>query len=250
MSTVPDVSIIIPVLHYCRPLNKKRFFMPRYTIAEVLEDIQKNVKISHEVVVVCNGQEPDLVDLVKTHPAIGKYCLNNLNAGVARSWNMGAQLAEGKALLYLNDDVSVGEGAVEGLWNVLNSAPDVGVVGPRGSNWQGAEHHEFVDATDTVVQAGVVSGFCFMLKSDVLHQLGGFDVNYTPAGFEEIDLSRAAEAHGYRNLVVPKVEFHHYHHHGVSAYSKDIIYFRQSINTKDLHVRNKAHFANKWKIEL
>ena len=133
MSEPPLLSIIIPVLHLTRPVNTKRFFMPRYTIREVLRDIQQNVKMSHEVIVVCNSRDEALVDLVRTHEAISKYCLNSTNAGVARSWNMGAQLAEGRALCFLNDDVAVGENALEALFDMLYSAPDIGEVGPTGA---------------------------------------------------------------------------------------------------------------------
>ena len=80
----PKVSIIIPVLHWKRPLNKKRFFMPRQTIVETLVDIQKNVKVSYEVIIICNGQDPELIDFVKTSPVVNKYSLNSVNVGVAR----------------------------------------------------------------------------------------------------------------------------------------------------------------------
>lgn len=241
------VSIIIPVLHLKRPLNKKRFFMPRYTIREVLQDIQANVNIPHEVIVVCNGNDPELLELVTTHPGIDKYCINNLNTGVARSWNMGAQLAEGDALMFLNDDVSVGGGGIEKLYEVLNSAPDVGEVGPKGSNWKGAEHDCYVESGQ-VVEAGVISGFCFMLKRSTFHALGGFDVNYTPAGFEEIDMSYAIRRAGMRCLVVPNLPLHHYHHHGVSAQQVSIRYFNNEIDTESLHMRNKNYFKTKWNI--
>lgn len=244
-SNAPKVSIIIPVLHLKRPLNKKRFFMPRYTIREVLSDIQKNVRIPHEVVIVCNGNDAELIDLIKTHSGIDKFCINNLNAGVARSWNMGAQLAEGEALMFLNDDVAVGEGGIEKLYEVLHSAPDVGEVGPKGSNWKGAEHDSYVESEE-ISEAGVISGFCFMLRSSTFHTLGGFDINYSPAGFEEIDMSYSIRKAGMRCLVVPNLPLHHYHHHGVSAQKVDIHYFKNMVDTESLHLRNKAYFTAKW----
>jgi hypothetical protein len=44
-SVDPKISIIIPLLHWKRPLNKKCFVMPRQTIVETLADIKKNVQI-------------------------------------------------------------------------------------------------------------------------------------------------------------------------------------------------------------
>ena len=135
--TNPKVSFIIPVLHLKRPVNPSRFFMPRYTIREVLNDLESNVRLEREVVLICNSREPDLVELATSHPRVDKYCLNSVNVGVARAWNMGAQMAEGEALCFVNDDVAVGPGSMETLVEVLGR-DDVGQVGPRGAKWQGA----------------------------------------------------------------------------------------------------------------
>ena len=241
----PKISIIIPVLHWKRPLNKKRFFMPRQTIVETLADIARNVKIEHEVIVICNGQDPELVNFIKSSSEVNKYCLNNLNVGVARSWNMGAQMAEGKALCFLNDDVSVGEDAFENLYDLLYSDKNIGQVGPVGALWDGAKHQKYVGENE-LADADAIAGFCFMLSDAIFARLGGFDVAYTPAGLEEIDMSFAIRKQGLRCVVMPHLDIHHYHHHGVSAYQADISYLSSSIDTVSLHEKNMAYFKNKW----
>ena len=244
---LPVLSVIIPILYLKRPTNAKRFFMPRYTIREVLRDLQANVKMPFEVVVICNGDDPELIELVRTHDGIDKYSINSVNAGVARSWNMGAQMAEGRALCFLNDDVAVEAGALEGLYEMLFSSPGIGQVGPTGARWKGAEHDRFV-GEEQVEDADAIAGYCFMLRDDLFRTLGGFDVAYSPAGFEEIDLSFAVRKAGFRCVVVPKLPIHHYHHHGVSAYRSEIRYLAHTIDTVTLHERNKAYFKAKWGI--
>jgi GT2 family glycosyltransferase len=241
----PKVSFIIPVLHLQRPLNKKRFFMPRYTIREVLGDIPRNVTVRHEVVVVCNGQDPDLLELIARHPAVDKYCRNSVNVGVARSWNMGAEMAEGEILCFVNDDVEIGKGSIERLCEVLESAADVGQTGPAGALWKGAAHERFVGET-VIEEADAISGFLFLIKAPVHRRVGGFDVAYTPAGFEEIDMSFAIRRAGFRCLVVPGVDVKHHHHHGVSAYNATIKYLTRQIDAETLHRRNKSYFERKW----
>lgn len=243
----PLISVIIPVLHLSRPVNPRRFFFPRYTIREVLRDLREHVTVPLEIIIVCNGDDPALIDFVKTDPRIDKYCLNSVNAGVARSWNMGAQLAEGATLCFLNDDVSVGPGAMEALYHELLSSPDIGQVGPVGARWKGAEHERFV-GEEQVEDADAIAGFCFLVKSDLYRRLGGFDVAYSPAGFEEIDFSFSVRKAGFRCVVVPKLSLHHYHHHGVSAYRTEIRYLSRSVETTVLHERNKAYFMTKWGI--
>lgn len=178
------ISFIISVLHLKRPLNKARFFVPRYTLPDVLRDLHENVTLPHELIVVCNGQDKELVDFVTSHPHIDKYCLNSVNVGVARSWNMGAEMAEGEALCFVNDDVEIGKGGAEGLFDVLTGADDVGQVGPMGALWNGAEHVRYVGESE-IEEANAISGFLFMLHEKAFRQVGGFDPAYSPAGFEK-----------------------------------------------------------------
>ncbi len=242
---MPQISFIIPVLHQQRPKNIKRLFMPRYTMSEVLRDLHENITVDHEVIVVCNSQEPELVELITGHENIDKYCLNSVNVGVARAWNMGAELAEGELLCFVNDDVEIGKGSVERLVDILMQSSEVGQVGPRGARWQGAEHERYVGETQ-VEEADAISGFFFMIKSEVFHQVGGFDIAYTPAGFEEIDMSFKIREIGKKCLVVPNLPITHHYHHGVSAYKSTIQYLSTSIDTQALHERNKSYFMRKW----
>jgi GT2 family glycosyltransferase len=243
----PKISIIIPVLHLKRPLNKNRFFMPRQTIQDTLADIELNVKIDHEIIVVCNSTDPELINFIKSNHIVDKYCINNVNVGVARSWNMGAQMAEGRALCFLNDDVSIGENAFEDLYDLLFSNQSIGQVGPVGALWDGAAHQVYV-GENQLADADAIAGYCFMVPESIFRELGGFDVAYTPAGFEEIDMSFSIRKKGLRCVVVPHLKINHFHHHGVSAYSTNIQFMSKSISTEDLHQKNLDYFKRKWNI--
>lgn len=245
MTTQPlKVSFIIPVLHLKRPLNKARFFMPRYTLPDVLRDLHENVSLPHEVIVICNGQDNELVQFVASHPHIDKYCLNSVNVGVARSWNMGAEMAEGEILCYINDDVAVGKHSIEALCDLLNES-QVGEVGPAGSYWVDLQHHSYAEGKQPV-ESDVISGFCFLVRAVTFRKLGGFDVEYSPAGYEEIDFSFRVRQAGLKCMVHPGVDIKHFHHHGVSAQKVDIAYLNKTIDTESLHAKNTAYFRRKW----
>jgi GT2 family glycosyltransferase len=158
---------------------------------------------------------------------------------------MGAEMAEGGILCFVNDDVEIGPGAIERLCDLLDGRDDVGQTGPEGSFWKGSRHERFVEGPE-VQEADVVSGFLFLLRAAVLRRMGGFDVAYTPAGFEEIDMSFALRAAGLKCLVVPGLNVKHHHHHSVSSYRSTIRYLSTEIDTETLHARNKAHFESKW----
>ena len=245
MSSDPKISFIIPVLYLQRPLNKKRFFMPRSTIEDVLSDITRNVTTAYEIIVICNSTEDELVNFIKNNKAITKYVLNSINPGVARSWNMGAEMSQGEYLCYVNDDVRIGKNAIEQLEEALDKNLEIDEVGPRGDLYEEGESKVFV-GTQKPEYADVISGYLFMVRSSTYFQVGGFDTFYTPAGYEEVDFSFAIRKLGKKCLVIPNLDITHNEYHGVSSFKSQIKYFNTSIDTEDLHKRNKVYFMNKW----
>jgi GT2 family glycosyltransferase len=85
-----------------------------------------------------------------------------------------------------------------------------------------------------------------MLREQAFRDVGGFDPAYSPAGFEEIDMSFALRDKGWKCLVVPNLDIKHHHYHGGSSYRGTVSYLGKVIDTKELHVRNKAYFSKKW----
>jgi GT2 family glycosyltransferase len=243
----PLVSIVIPTLYLKRPRNTQYLLSKRFTLSELLRDLQENAQVPVEVIVICNGAAGELRTLVTTHPQIDKYALNSVNVGVSRAWNMGAMMAEGDALCFLNDDVEVGPGGLAHLHQVLATDPSVGVVGPRGAVWRGAQHDRYVGEREPA-NADNISGFCFMVRTELFHRVGGFDIAYTPAGFEEIDFCFAVRQLGYHCRVIPGLPITHHYRHGVSASHGTVEYLHRSTDTRSLHERNKAYFKRKWQI--
>lgn len=245
MNMPPKVSFIIPVLHFQRPLNKKRFFMPRSTIKDVLKDLEKNVNLEFEVIIICNSQDKDLIDFVKSQRIVTKYVINSVNPGVARSWNIGAAMSEGEYLCYVSDDVRIGKSAIEALAQVLDNEKEVAEVGPKGDLYKNGRPDRFV-GIDKPEFSDVISGFLFMVKRSAFDQVGGFDVFYSPAGCEEVDFSFALRANGWKCKVIPNLDILHNEYHGVSAHRTEIEYLGKKIDTLDLHKRNTSYFLNKW----
>jgi GT2 family glycosyltransferase len=245
MTSRPKVSFIIPILYLERPLNKKRFFMPRSTIKDVLNDIEKNITTDYEIIVIANSRDKSLVDFVTTDSRITKFVLNSVNPGVARSWNIGAEMSEGEYLCFVSDDVRIGKNAIEQLVTALDTRPEVDEVGPRGDLYVNGEPSKFVGLTQPEY-TDVVSGFLFMVRQTAYWAVGGFDVAYTPAGCEEVDFSFAIINAGGKCLILPNLDITHNEYHGVSAHRTNIRFFNSEIDTLELHQKNKDYFLNKW----
>ena len=248
MSLLPKISFVIPVLFLQRPLNKKRFFMPRSTIVDVLSDIDENVECSYEIIVICNSTEETLVEFVRSNKLITKYVLNSTNPGDARSWNLGAEMSQGEYLCFVSDDVRIGKNSIEQMEQALDNNQDVYEVGPRGDLYENGKHKEFVGIKKPEY-ADVISGFLFMVRSSAYWTVGGFDVFYTPAGCEEIDFSFSIRKYGGKCLVLPNLDITHNEYHGVSAHRTNIKFFNETVDTLDLHKKNTNYFRKKWKIK-
>jgi len=246
------VSIIVPVLRLQRNLRDRarHLFRPARDLRDLVADLERNVTVPYELVVVCNNpHEPELVEFIRSSRGIHKYCVNSTNVGVPRAWNMGAMLAEGEYLCYSNDDVEVGPGAVETLVQVLKENDDVGEVGPKGGRWEADGSGERL-GLKKIEEVDEVSGFFFVLKRKVFDEVGGFDVAYTPALFEEIDMSFRVRSLGYRCFVVPHLNIRHHPRYGISDNDEPISFLNRTISKRELQERNKKIFAEKWDQKL
>jgi GT2 family glycosyltransferase len=240
------ISIIIPTRSLKRKKNLKHLLTPVSSLPDLLSDIEMNVHQEYEVIIVVNGNTDK--KLLKYLSGKDQYniVINNKNIGVSRAWNMGRHFASGEYLLYLNDDVRLFEGAMEQMLDRLKAHSEIGVVGPQGSIWENFEHVRFggeIEAEETTV----VSGFAFMTPTEVFDKVGGFDNNYTPAGFEEIDYCYKVRREKLKCFVDPEINVKTEPCHGISALNTDISFLNEKINTNDLHKRNKEYFIQKWK---
>jgi len=84
-----------------------------------------------EAVVVDNASRDGSSDAVAERFPDVKLVRQARNVGYGKANNIGLQECEGRFILLLNPDVTVGEGSVGRLADFLLVRPDVGAVGPR-----------------------------------------------------------------------------------------------------------------------
>lgn len=241
------LSIIIPANNLVKSINPRYFYKKRFCLDDTIKSITENIEMPYELIIVVNDINNDeLVSYVKGNSKIHKYAINSLNAGVARSWNIGAHLAEGRHLCFCNDDVEfTKKGAFEKLVKMLDDDDKIGEIGPEGGKWHRDKSGERT-GLKLIEEADEISGFFFIIPSAVYYQSGGFDNNYTPAGCEEIDMSFKIRSLGYKCIVVPDTGIVHHGNHGVSAKRSIVKYFNHEIDTHELDKKNKSYFLNKW----
>lgn len=230
-------SFIIPVLD----------FSPHspYNIRTLLSDLEN---ISGEVICIFNSHE--VFEELRTHPRINKYCYNNLNAGVSRSWNIGINLAEGKSVFIINADVHVRLLTIEEMESYLFSLDKAVLVGPQGShiNYQklSAMRYFKKGTFNEPVQTHDVSGFFFAIYLErFLKRHLMFDVQFSPCFFEEWDMGLQIMQAGLACYAVPVQGFEH--EWGASKDANlSVNYFGRHMSRTDIMSKNRERFITKW----
>jgi GT2 family glycosyltransferase len=175
------------------------------------------------------------------------------NRGVSPGWNAAASAARGAVLVFANDDVVLGQGALRLMHDALASRPEAGVVGPDGTIWDlGAPKHlEYLDLSGRspgeVEGCDVVSGYLFAVRAEVLAALGGFDEAYAPCSWEEVDLCTDVRKRlGLQCYAVAGIEAEH--EYGIS-YARPwtrIHHNGRREFLRSIHIRNREYFQRKW----
>lgn len=243
------VSIIIPVLDLGRARRLRQMLRRPPGLPELLQDIEQQTNVDYEVIIICNDvNNHKLLDYVNGSASVDKFCLNSHNAGVSRSWNQGAQLAEGEFLCFINDDVELGAGCLQTLLGVfLDHGKDVGMAGPQGGRFSGnGDPGERLGLAGEIEEADEISGWLFMVRREAYDRAGGFDIAFSPAGYEEVDFAFRIRQLGWRCLVVPRADAAHHGYCGVSSRNTEIAYLGKSISTDELNRRNRQLFQAKW----
>ena len=197
-----------------------------------------HVTLPVEVVVVDNASTDGSADIARAvRPAVTVIEAGD-NLGFARASNRGWRATSASFVLFLNPDAVLEAGAVEALVALLESRPDVGIVGPATFNRDGTPQVSFgPDLTPLAEwrQSGLVravrardpetlrtlgatiareqepdwiSGSCLLARRSLLERLSGFDERFFLYE-EDVDLCARARASGSRVVFTPAARVTH-----------------------------------------
>lgn len=188
-----------------------------------LASLRQNFPGAIELVVVDNASTDD-TRLLGEFMRGAKIIRAASNLGFLRGANLGLAQVTAPALLYLNNDIELGYGAVARALRRLEGAADIGAVGAKviRSNgrlqeagsilWnEGTAVGYMRDASPLAPEANFVRDvdFCsavFLLcRTALVRALGGFDEGFAPAYYEDADLCVRMIGAGYRVVYDPAV---------------------------------------------
>jgi GT2 family glycosyltransferase len=232
VSAIADITSVVIV----------NFNAGAYLVAAVASALAQNQAV--EIIVVDNNSNDDSIARLRDRFSDAEACVVQLdtNYGFAHACNIGIARAHGAALLLLNPDCRMAPGSLGRLKTVLESRPDLGMVGPLLVNPDGSEqrggrrdipspwqilcmtlqfhrlmpnHPRFrsinllgqpLPARPIKVQA--ISGACMLVKRAVAEKVGNLDSDYF-LHFEDLDWCLRFANAGFGILFVPQAVVEH-----------------------------------------
>ena len=260
----PGVSIIIP--------SKDNYPILR----QCIDSIKKfTTYTNYEIVVVDNGSSEKNRKLIKQYLVENDctYIYEKIPFNFSRMCNIGAQKAQKKYFLFLNDDIEIFE--EDWLDRLIGQAmqENVGAVGAKlfypmstiiqhagAANINAEPGHNFAGKNDQNIyyfgfnrfdyNVSCVTGACLMIDKDVFDQAGGFDEDFAVA-YNDVDLCFRVHELGY--YIVMRQDVYAYHYESLSRGSDledDNKFFRlsgelQRLNRRYPWLKNGDPFLNR-----
>ena len=201
-----------------------------------------------KILVVDNASSDATVQVVRRiAPHVSLLC-NSENRGFAGAVNQGIKAAEGEVVVILNADAIPTDGALERMTRVA-AGEGVGVVGGSlrksdGSVERGFTVRRFPTLTSALAEVLLLNrlwpnnpwnrnyrclaldyatlqeveqpaGACLAIRRQAWEDIGGFDENFYPVWFEDVDFCRRVRNGGWKVLYSPDAVFMHSGAHSV-----------------------------------
>ena len=220
-------------------LPKVSIVIPHWNNVEVLSECLKSIRSSNfsdfEVIVVDNASTDNSVQYVKSNFPEVKLIENGVNDGYAGGCNIGANLARGEYLIFLNNDTIQKPNWISSLLSTLISNSKIAAVQPKILNYYDRKIFDYAGGSgghmdvycfplargrifthqendegqyDNKEKCFWSSGTCFMVKKNLFFEAGGFDSSFF-AHMEEVDLCWKLQAMGYEVWVDPNATVYH-----------------------------------------
>ncbi|WP_299620375.1 glycosyltransferase [uncultured Tateyamaria sp.] len=253
LSGKPVLSCIIPVID--------QFHMTIHLLDQLSSICWRRDMPQIEVILVDNGSQ-DLTRQISRYVSNVVIEQHQEKLGYPKACNIGARVARGEILLFMNNDIEVTASSILKGIQSLSSNPDTGAVGARLIRMNGT----LQEAGNIIFRNGSCFGFgrdddptearfnvprevdycsgCFLfVDANAFNDLGGFDEVYSPGYYEEADLCARLKAAGLKTIYDPSVFAYHYEY---ASYSKG----RSPSTSTALMRRNQKQFVKRHREHL
>lgn len=209
MTIKPFVSIII--VNFCG----------RNLLEKCLKAVFNTTYKNFEVIIVDNNSSDDSVEFIEKNYPQNHLIKLNKNFGFAIPNNIAAKTAQGKYLVFLNNDTYVTPNWLEELIHPLENDKTIAMAQSLllRNNGTVDSSGDFIDSLgraysshDIPQKNGYIlspRGACMIARRDTFLDLGGFDESYF-VSFEDVEIGWRAWLYGYKIAIIPSSKVYHY----------------------------------------
>jgi GT2 family glycosyltransferase len=196
-------------------------------LGRCLRSLRADWRLDYELILVDNASADGSADQLGAIFPNARSLRSAINLGFGEGNNLGAAMAEGAYLAFLNPDTVVQPGWLEALIAALEANPEAGIAtakillldSPWLVNTCGNDVHYTgltlcrgmgyaQERMDEPAEVGAASGAAFVMGRSLFAELGGFDGSFF-LYLEDTDLSLRARLAGYSCIYVPASVVHH-----------------------------------------
>ncbi len=234
---LPRISVIMP------------YHNAADTIPAALASLTTSDYPDYEIICV-NDYSTDIGgDIVSTFEVRHASLLEASGAAAAR--NVGASMATGDILLFIDADVQVGKKTLKQIADAFAGDPVLSACFgsytplPAPTNfasvYKNLVHHYTHQHSD--MKAHTFWCGCGAVKADVFERIGGFDESYEAASVEDIELGYRLSGEGYRIRLIKAIQVRHAKRYSIRSLIRSDI-FDRAVPWTMLMARKNVFYAD------
>ena len=204
---------------------------------ECVESLRGNTDVAAELIIVDNGSTDGSAPYAESAADIP--VLNDDNLGFAAGMNAGLEVASGRYIAFINNDTVFPADWAGSLLRTFETHPDAGIVLPAvtAAGNPVTVRSEPGQRTLVLTPFGEFpSGVVYVMPTEVIRALGGWNEDYRTASAEDLDLAFTVWAHGLDIVLCENVLVEHVSQATV----------RDLPDRKKLYRDNLSQFLDRW----
>ncbi len=232
-----------------------------------------------EIIIVDNNSFDGSIGDIKSNFKDVICIQNENNVGFGKAVNQASKIATGEYFLILNPDTIIEESTISTFVKYLAKYSNVGMLGPKivnsdgtlqkgckrsfptikvalpkligldkifpKSKWAGRYNLNYLNP-DEIHRVEAISGSCMFIRSELFHQVGGFDEQFFMFG-EDLDLCFQVHQQGYEVHYLPTTQIMHYQGESVKSAPYDSLnaFYQAMILFSEKHFSKSGSILSK-----
>jgi GT2 family glycosyltransferase len=202
-----------------------------------VESLRRHTDTDHELIIVDNGSDDGTAEFARSTADLA--VINDDNLGFATGMNAGLAKATGDYVAFVNNDTVFPAHWAEPILDTFRLHPHAGIVLPAVTAAGNPVTVRSEPGHDQLVLdpfGEFPSGVVYVMRTELVRDLGGWNEDYTTASAEDLDLAFTVWAHGLDVVLDERVLVEHESQASV----------RRLPDRKALYRENLEQFLNRW----